>query len=188
MRNMMHIPIDPRYPDKPRPLITNVMKATCIGEFSWTEDAAYYNEEGELIEYEAERTVPWDLCKKIYSQMAMVASQYKEPTEFECNYCGAGIADSAVMMGKFTLDLSEVTELPEHWPSDVRILPIIDGNHGRAFDLDVAAIDSNDYKKLKEAFLKRNKGYIEREDPRLLLPFSMDLSDIPIGSILRDWQ
>lgn len=90
--------------------------------------------------------------------------------------------------GKLTLDLSEVTELPEHWPSDVRILPIIDGNNGRAFDLDMAAIDSNDYRKLKEAFLKRNEGYIAHDDPRLLLPFSMDLSDLPIRTILRDWQ
>lgn len=93
-----------------------------------------------------------------------------------------------VVMGKYTLDLSEVSELPEHWPAEVRILPIIYGNNGRAFDLDVAAIDSNDHRKLKEAFLKRNEGYIAREDPRLLLPFSMDLSDLPIGTILSPRQ
>ena len=52
------------------------MKAACMGEFSWTEDASYYDEDGDLIEYEAERTVPWDLCKKIYKAMAMVAAQH----------------------------------------------------------------------------------------------------------------
>ena len=71
---LISIPTDPRYKDTPQPLITNKMKVACMGEFSWTEDAPYYDEDGNLIEHEAERIVPWDLCKQIYKRMAMVAA------------------------------------------------------------------------------------------------------------------
>ena len=89
--------------------------------------------------------------------------------------------------GQYTLDLSK-SQLPKGWPDDVRVLPIVDGSRGRTFELDMAAIDSNDYQKLKEAFIKRSKGYIAHNDPRFLLPFGMDLSDLPIGTILRSRQ
>ena len=51
------------------PTITNKMKARFIGEFSWTEDDPYYDEDG--IEHDGEftRVVPWDLCKTIFKQM-----------------------------------------------------------------------------------------------------------------------
>lgn len=57
------------------PVISNKMKAECIGEFSWQEDADYYDEEGNVVEHVATRTVPWDLCKKIYKRMALVAAE-----------------------------------------------------------------------------------------------------------------
>ena len=74
---IMIVPADPRYPLEKQPLITNEMKAECIGEFSWEEEADYYDEDGNIVEHVATRTVPWDLCKKIYKQMAMVAAKHK---------------------------------------------------------------------------------------------------------------
>lgn len=74
-REIMIIPADPRYPLEKQPLITNQMKVECIGEFQWEEDSPYYDENGNLIEYTATRIVPWDLCKQIYKQMAIVASR-----------------------------------------------------------------------------------------------------------------
>lgn len=58
-----------------KPLITNQMKAECIGEFSWQEEADYYDEDGNIVEYVATRTVPWDLCKEIYKMMVKVAAK-----------------------------------------------------------------------------------------------------------------
>ena len=62
------------------PCITNEMKAECIGRFLWLEEASYYDEHGNLIEYEAERVVPWDLCKEIYIRMAKVAAGINVPS------------------------------------------------------------------------------------------------------------
>lgn len=76
-REIMIIPADPRYTLEKRPLITNEMKAECIGEFSWEEEAPYYDENGNLIEHVASRTVPWDLCKQIYKRMVMLAAKHK---------------------------------------------------------------------------------------------------------------
>ncbi|MCW8829978.1 MAG: hypothetical protein OQK32_00475 [Gammaproteobacteria bacterium] len=73
----MRVPLDPRT-DKQRPLITNTMKMYCIGEFSWEENAPYYDENGVLHEHTAVREVPWDLCKKIYKQMATIANTSPE--------------------------------------------------------------------------------------------------------------
>jgi len=53
------------------PKITNQMKADCIGEFSWEEEAPYYDEDGNTVEYTAVRVVPWDVCKEIYKKMAL---------------------------------------------------------------------------------------------------------------------
>ena len=53
--------------------ITNRMKAKYMGEFSWLEESDQYNEFGEVIEYTARHTVPWDLCKDIYKAMIKVA-------------------------------------------------------------------------------------------------------------------
>ncbi len=69
----MAVPVDPRNPALPR--ITNGMKANCIGEFSWEEDAPYYDDYGEVHEGTAERVVPWDTCKEIYKRMAIEASK-----------------------------------------------------------------------------------------------------------------
>ena len=67
------IPVDERYKDT-TPKITNKMKAACHGEFSWEEDAPYYDEYGDVIEHTATREVPWDLCKDIYKAMALIAN------------------------------------------------------------------------------------------------------------------
>lgn len=56
------------------PKVTNEMKSRFIGEFSWKEDSPYYDEDGRYHEHEAERVVPWDLCKKIYKEMAGFAN------------------------------------------------------------------------------------------------------------------
>lgn len=72
----MEIPLDHR--DKQTPMITNTMKQYCIGEFEWSEDAPYYDEHGELHEHTATHVVPWDLCKKIYQQMATMANASPE--------------------------------------------------------------------------------------------------------------
>lgn len=72
----MQIPL--AYGDKQEPMITNTMKTYCIGEYSWQEQADYYDENGNLIDHNATRVVPWDLCKKIYKQMAMMANASPE--------------------------------------------------------------------------------------------------------------
>jgi hypothetical protein len=74
---IMIIPADPRYPLDKQPLITNEMKAECLGEFEWEEEAPYYDEHGDLHEHTATHTVPWTLCKEIYKKMAMVAAKHK---------------------------------------------------------------------------------------------------------------
>ena len=73
-KEIMIIPANPRNPIDKIPLITNEMKARCIGEFSWDEQADYYDENGNVIEHTATRVVPWDLCKQIYKTMARIAS------------------------------------------------------------------------------------------------------------------
>lgn len=83
--DIMIIPADPRYTLNKQPLITNEMKAECIGEFSWQEEADYYDEDGNYIEHVETHTVPWNLCKEIYKRMAMVAAQHK-PTEPDDDY------------------------------------------------------------------------------------------------------
>ena len=50
------------------------MKSACMGSFMWEEQADYYDECGNLIEYTATRVVPWDLCKQIYKRMAYIAA------------------------------------------------------------------------------------------------------------------
>lgn len=72
----MEIPLRPG--DKQDPLITNTMKAYCNGEYSWQEQADYYDENGNVVEHIATRTVPWDLCKAIYKQMATMANASPE--------------------------------------------------------------------------------------------------------------
>lgn len=52
------------------PSVSNEMKAQFIDEFSWQEDATYYDEHGILHSFTATRTVPWDLCKRIFKAMA----------------------------------------------------------------------------------------------------------------------
>lgn len=74
---IMIIPADPRYPLEKQPLITTEMKIECIGEFSWREEAPYYDEDGELHDYVATHVVPWHVCKEIYKKMAMVAAKHK---------------------------------------------------------------------------------------------------------------
>lgn len=72
------VPLDPR---NGRPRITSEMKAEHIGEYSWEEDAPYYDEDGELIEHTASHVVPWDLCKKIYAGMAQTALLTASPAK-----------------------------------------------------------------------------------------------------------
>lgn len=67
------IPLDMRYAE-PKARIENSMKSQCMGEFSWQEEAPYYDEDGELHEdYVATHVVPWDICKDIYQKMASIA-------------------------------------------------------------------------------------------------------------------
>ena len=80
------VPTDPRFNPlvEVKPKITNQMKADCIGEFSWTEDSPYYNEDGKLFEGEVTHVVPWNLCKEIYKAMAIVASkEIKQGNRYE---------------------------------------------------------------------------------------------------------
>ena len=72
----MKIPL--AHGNKQEPMITNTMKMYCMGEYSWQEQADYYDEYGNLIEYVATRVVPWDLCKTIYKQMATMANASPE--------------------------------------------------------------------------------------------------------------
>lgn len=60
------------------PEVTNEMKVECIGEFSWQEEAPYYDEDGELHDYVATHTVPWSVCKAIYKKMASVAHRKQQ--------------------------------------------------------------------------------------------------------------
>lgn len=90
--NMMLVPTDPRYPGSNRPRILNVMKAECIGEFSFKREttcsACFFDEvdepQGECevcqgqVHYEETIVVPWDTCKDIYKKMAVVASENRE--------------------------------------------------------------------------------------------------------------
>lgn len=52
------------------PTVSNEMKARFIGEFSWKEETFYYDEDGIEHECEMVRTVPWDLCKRIFKEMS----------------------------------------------------------------------------------------------------------------------
>lgn len=76
------IPLD----NEGNPDITDGMKAECANEFAFTVPA----ECGECIDvrpdddcevcggaiiYQREITVPWDVCKKIYKKMALLASR-----------------------------------------------------------------------------------------------------------------
>ena len=56
-----------------KPKVTNEMKARCIGEFEWTEEYSFYDEDGDVHEDTCTNIVPWDLCKQIYKAMASVA-------------------------------------------------------------------------------------------------------------------
>lgn len=75
------IPLDDR---TGKPLITNAMKAACIGEFSFEVERTCYScheievqEECEVcggeVTYISKVVVPWTTCKEIYKAMAMVA-------------------------------------------------------------------------------------------------------------------
>lgn len=85
----MQIPL--AYGDKQEPMVTNTMKTYCMGEYSWEEQADYYDEDGNIVEQIATREVPWDLCKKIYKQMATMANaslgmeSLPEPPELDNN-------------------------------------------------------------------------------------------------------
>lgn len=54
----------------PTPMVTTEMKQKFIGEFSWEEEAPYYDENGVLHDHVAQHVVPWDLCKRIYKELA----------------------------------------------------------------------------------------------------------------------
>ena len=70
------VPIDERTGE---PLVSNEMKIECIGEFSWEEEAPYYDENGDLHEdYVATHVVPWGICKDIYKRMATIAARELE--------------------------------------------------------------------------------------------------------------
>jgi len=65
------VPVD----DAGTPIVTNEMKAECIGEFTWDEEWPYYDEDGVLHEDHIHtHCVPWSVCKEIYKRMAKVAA------------------------------------------------------------------------------------------------------------------
>lgn len=66
------IPVDER---TGKPKVTSAMKVECIGEFSWTEEAPFYDENGDLHEDIVLITVPWTICKEIYKRMATAAAR-----------------------------------------------------------------------------------------------------------------
>jgi len=73
-----HFAPNRKAPALPDGSITTEMKIACLGEFSWTEEWPYYNEEGCLHEDHVEtHAVPWSLCKEIYR--AMLAAAPKPP-------------------------------------------------------------------------------------------------------------
>lgn len=84
MKNIIIIPSDPRYPLDKKPLVTNEMKAECIGEFNIPVDLVcecggcepegceVCGGEGTYI-YNVQ--VPWTTVKDIYKKMATVASR-----------------------------------------------------------------------------------------------------------------
>ncbi len=77
LKAVIIIPADLARSTNKQALITDEMKKECISEFSWEEDAPYYDENGNLIEFTAKHIVPWDLCKDIYQMMVRVASHHK---------------------------------------------------------------------------------------------------------------
>jgi hypothetical protein len=88
--DILIVPADPRYPLEKRPLITNEMKAECIGEFylqcEHTCTACHFGEPQDDCEvcagevtYHQRHAIPWDICKDIYKRMAMVAAKNKKP-------------------------------------------------------------------------------------------------------------
>jgi len=79
----MEIPL--AYGDQQSPMITNTMKQYCMGEFEFEIDdcctACHFHAEdpdcevcGGEIEFKRKVSVPWDLCKTIYKQMATMAN------------------------------------------------------------------------------------------------------------------
>jgi hypothetical protein len=67
----IQIPVD----DSGEPLVTDEMKAECLGEFKWEEDWPYYDENGKFHEDHVHtHTVPWSVCKEIYKRMAKAAA------------------------------------------------------------------------------------------------------------------
>lgn len=59
-----------------KPLITNKMKAECIGRFFWEEKWPYYDEDGNYHnENILVHIVPWDLCKDIFKKMNEIRNQ-----------------------------------------------------------------------------------------------------------------
>jgi hypothetical protein len=79
----MNIPTDPRYPNDPRPLITNEMKAECIGEFEIPLPVMCNECEGTGCDDcdDGERilnvNVPWTMMKDIYKKMALIAAKHE---------------------------------------------------------------------------------------------------------------
>lgn len=72
--NIGSIPLDA----KGEPKVTNEMKAECIGEFTWSEEWPYYDEDGNLhADHVHTHVVPWSVCKEIYKAMANSARRVR---------------------------------------------------------------------------------------------------------------
>lgn len=76
-----------------KPEVTGRMKVECIGEFSWREEAPYYDENGELHDHVATHEVPWDVCKEIYKRMASAALLAVPSHSQQSVVCGYLISD-----------------------------------------------------------------------------------------------
>ena len=57
------------------PKISTEMKVAFIGEFSWVEEAPFFDENGDLHPDNVQTiVVPWTICKEIYKRMATAAA------------------------------------------------------------------------------------------------------------------
>ena len=85
MKNVLIVPADPRYPTERKPLVTNEMKAVCIGEYSVPVDMPCEcdgADECNLCDatgfYTYHAQIPWTTMKDIYKKMATVAANHKQ--------------------------------------------------------------------------------------------------------------
>lgn len=124
------IPLDTRY-SEPRPLITNRMKAACIGEFTIPVDLPELDDDGETTGgcITVAATVPWDTMKAIYKRMAseaMLAAPTAPAGDTDCQFAPMTpdqIGERAGEFGRRCRDLNaapagQSASIPGRCPTD----------------------------------------------------------------------